>query len=239
MADGTSNTVLTDIGDSETPATDWTAIDGDTVMTNDLTIYRQGTASLKMAVAATADEGDGCTNALASGDQDWTEVAMEFDSGDRQEATVHCLFGGYGGASGQFNCPEGIAVDAGGVVFVAELGDGNGNLLQPKDGHQPGLGAREQLDHHLHHRLGQVQPAVLPGQHPAVQLRLAQRFQGCLGGVGILDLPVMEARPLLISLRGARGDAHRADLAQHLQHQAVVVHCVGIAARRRRGCGRG
>lgn len=73
MANGTTNTVITDIGDSETPATDWTAIDGDTVMSNDTTYYRQGTASLKMAVAQTATAGDGCTNALGSGDQDWTD----------------------------------------------------------------------------------------------------------------------------------------------------------------------
>jgi len=91
MADGTANTVITDIGDSETPATDWTAIDGDTVMSNDTTYYRQGTASLKMAVATTAEAGDGTTNALASGDQDWTDddsVGMwfyadtTFDAGD-------------------------------------------------------------------------------------------------------------------------------------------------------------
>lgn len=67
------HTVTTDIGDSETPATDWTAIDGDTVMTNDSSYYRQGTASLKMAIATTADATDGCTNTLASGDQDWTD----------------------------------------------------------------------------------------------------------------------------------------------------------------------
>lgn len=73
MANGTTNTVLTDIGDSETPATDWTAIDADTVMSNDSSYYRQGTASLKMAIADTADDGDGCTNTLASGDQDWTD----------------------------------------------------------------------------------------------------------------------------------------------------------------------
>ena len=73
MANGTSNTVTVDIGDSETPATDWTAVDGDTTMSNDGTYYRQGTASLKMAVAATADATDGCTNTLASGDQDWTD----------------------------------------------------------------------------------------------------------------------------------------------------------------------
>jgi len=72
MVNGTTNTVITDIGDSETPATDWTAIDADTVMSNDGTYYRQGTASLKMAVAATADATDGCTNALATGDQDWS-----------------------------------------------------------------------------------------------------------------------------------------------------------------------
>lgn len=73
MANGTTNTVLTDIGDSETPATDWTAIDGDTTMSNDSTYYRQGTASLKMAIADTAIAADGCTNALGTGDQDWSD----------------------------------------------------------------------------------------------------------------------------------------------------------------------
>jgi len=93
MANGTTNTVITDIGDSETPATDWTAIDADTVMSDDGTYYRQGTASLKMAIANTADATDGCTNALASGNQNWTDdesVGMWFyadttlDAGDLQ-----------------------------------------------------------------------------------------------------------------------------------------------------------
>lgn len=66
------HTVLTDLND-ETPAGEWTAIDADTVMSNDSSYYRQGTASLKMAIATTADATDGCTNTLASGDQDWTD----------------------------------------------------------------------------------------------------------------------------------------------------------------------
>lgn len=73
MVNGTTNTVIVDIGDSETPATDWTAIDADVVVSNDGTYYRQGTASLKVAVATTADDGDGITNALATGDQNWTD----------------------------------------------------------------------------------------------------------------------------------------------------------------------
>gem|GEM_PF-2131036 len=73
MANGTTNTVITDIGDSQTPATDWTQVDADTTMSNDATYYREGTASLKMAVLTTADEDDGCTNTLASGDQDWSD----------------------------------------------------------------------------------------------------------------------------------------------------------------------
>ncbi len=39
------------------------------------------------------------TNSL-KGSTDWTEVSVEFDSGDRSELLIHCLFGGYGGASG-------------------------------------------------------------------------------------------------------------------------------------------
>ena len=73
MASGVTNTVIVDIGDSETPATDWLAIDADTVMSNDSSFYRQGTASLKMAVATTADATDGATNTLATGNQDWTD----------------------------------------------------------------------------------------------------------------------------------------------------------------------
>jgi putative membrane-bound dehydrogenase-like protein len=34
------------------------------------------------------------------GTRDWTQVSTEFDSGDRSELVIHCLFGGYGGATG-------------------------------------------------------------------------------------------------------------------------------------------
>lgn len=39
------------------------------------------------------------TNAV-KGSADWTQVSTEFDSGDRSELLIHCLFGGYGGATG-------------------------------------------------------------------------------------------------------------------------------------------
>ncbi|NNC89083.1 MAG: c-type cytochrome [Akkermansiaceae bacterium] len=34
------------------------------------------------------------------GTTDWTRVSLTFDSGNRREAVIHCLFGGYGGATG-------------------------------------------------------------------------------------------------------------------------------------------
>ncbi len=34
------------------------------------------------------------------GTTDWTQVSTDFDSGDRSELLIHCLFGGYGGATG-------------------------------------------------------------------------------------------------------------------------------------------
>ena len=73
MVNGATNTVITDIGDSETPATDWTAVDGDVVSSDDTSTYRQGSASLQLAVAVTADATDGVTNALAGGNQNWTD----------------------------------------------------------------------------------------------------------------------------------------------------------------------
>jgi hypothetical protein len=45
------------------------------------------------------------------------------------------------------------------------LGDHLGrDLLQAKDGHQAGVGAGHDLDHHLQDRLRQVHPAIFPGQ---------------------------------------------------------------------------
>lgn len=73
MVNGTSNTVLADIGDSETPASDWPAIDGDVTVSNDSSYFRQGTASLKLVVATSADAGDGITNTVTSGAQDWSD----------------------------------------------------------------------------------------------------------------------------------------------------------------------
>jgi hypothetical protein len=72
MANGTTNTVITDIGDSETPATKWTAIDADVTMSNDSVNYRQGTASLKFAFGTGVDATDGAINTLSSGNQDWS-----------------------------------------------------------------------------------------------------------------------------------------------------------------------
>lgn len=42
----------------------------------------------------------GRTTKGVQGTTDWTELAVEFDAGDDGEAIVHCLFGGYGGATG-------------------------------------------------------------------------------------------------------------------------------------------
>ncbi|MCW1887835.1 ThuA domain-containing protein [Luteolibacter flavescens] len=39
------------------------------------------------------------TNSV-KGTTDWTQVSTEIDSGDRSELLIHCLFGGYGGATG-------------------------------------------------------------------------------------------------------------------------------------------
>jgi mono/diheme cytochrome c family protein len=39
------------------------------------------------------------TNSV-KGNTDWTQVSAEFDSADRSELLIHCLFGGYGSATG-------------------------------------------------------------------------------------------------------------------------------------------
>lgn len=56
----------------DTPAGEWTAIDADVVRTEDASYAREGTKSLKLAIADTADDTDGVTNTLGGGDQDWS-----------------------------------------------------------------------------------------------------------------------------------------------------------------------
>ncbi len=50
-----------------------------------------------------------------SGTQDWKELSMEFDSGNESQILVHCLFGGYGGATGTAYYDD---------VFLTEIGTG-------------------------------------------------------------------------------------------------------------------
>ena len=51
-----------------------------------------------------------------NGTTDWTELSIEFDSGKRTEVLLHCLFGGYGGATGTAYFDD---------VFLHELAGGD------------------------------------------------------------------------------------------------------------------
>jgi putative membrane-bound dehydrogenase-like protein len=53
-----------------------------------------------------------------SGTTDWTELSMEFDSGNQTEVLIHCLFGGYGGADGTAWFDD---------LYLNELGSGDIN----------------------------------------------------------------------------------------------------------------
>ena len=52
-----------------------------------------------------------------SGTSDWKELNVEFNSGNASEALVHCLFGGYGGATGTAYFDD---------VYLNEIGGGGG-----------------------------------------------------------------------------------------------------------------
>ena len=56
----------------DTPAGEWTAHDADCVVSTDTSYYKVGSASLKLAFTDTAADGDGATNALGGGDEDWS-----------------------------------------------------------------------------------------------------------------------------------------------------------------------
>lgn len=70
MANGTTNTQV-NVDDS--PDGEWAQVDADTTITADATYYKAGSTSLKVAFADTAAAGDGATNPLTAGDQDWSD----------------------------------------------------------------------------------------------------------------------------------------------------------------------
>ena len=72
IANGTTSTTNVDFGDSETPNTDWTQTTNVTT-SNESTIFRKGTASLKMVFGASLADTNGANVDFngGSGDQDW------------------------------------------------------------------------------------------------------------------------------------------------------------------------
>jgi putative membrane-bound dehydrogenase-like protein len=75
------------------------------------------------------------TNSI-KGSTDWTRVSTEIDTGDRRELLIHCLFGGYGGASGtvlydDVSLTE-IAGGSGAKGMLASLAAKSGGGADPK-----------------------------------------------------------------------------------------------------------
>jgi uncharacterized protein len=65
--------------------------------------------------------GGAATNAI-SGNNDWTELSVEFTTGNQNRILVHCLFGGYGGSVGtawwdDLSLQEISSDDIGGALF--------------------------------------------------------------------------------------------------------------------------
>ena len=142
-----------------------------------------------------------------------------------------CVRLGEGHGAGHLAAGE-AGQQAGLDFLVGELGDGSRDFLQAKDVHQPGLGARDNLDHHLKDRLGQVQAAVFPREHGPHQLRLHQEIERLLRGGRIGHLAIVIVRPLLVRLGGARRDIGAAQLAQDAQQQLPAIQSIRIVARR-------
>ncbi len=70
IANGTVNTTNTDLS-TETPTTEWSSVNI-TVVLNSTGVFRKGSASLQMIMGLGLNAGDGVSNPLDSGDQDWS-----------------------------------------------------------------------------------------------------------------------------------------------------------------------
>ncbi len=114
---------------------------------------------------------------------------------------------------------------------VADLLQQGGDLLEAVHGHEAALRPGHHLHHHLVDGLGQVQAAVLAGQHGPEELGLAQGIDGVLGGGGIGDLAAVVVGALLVRLGGPGCHALAADLAEDVEHDPVVVDGVRVVAR--------
>ncbi len=116
-------------------------------------------------------------------------------------------------------------------LIIGELGDSGRDFLQAKDVHQPCLGARDDLHHHLKDRLRQVQAAILPGKHGPHELGLHKEVQRLLRCRRIGHLPIVVVRPLLVGLGGPRRHIGAAQLTQDVQQQSPAIRRIRIVAR--------
>ena len=82
------------------------------VRTENLTPVRNGPGAL-------LNVHGGRLTAGVRGTSDWTEVAVEFEAGDDREVIVHCLFGGYGGATGTAYFDDVSLIKIGGGATLA------------------------------------------------------------------------------------------------------------------------
>ncbi len=65
--------------------------------------------------------------AAVTGTKDWTEVSADYESGNATSATIHCLFGGYGGSTGTAYWDD---------VYLMEVGSGGiDSLVMPVAGY--------------------------------------------------------------------------------------------------------
>jgi mono/diheme cytochrome c family protein len=79
---------------------------------------------------------DSKTTAI-SGDKDWTQLSTEFRTGNQTRVLIHCLFGGYGGATGTAYWDD---------VYLHEVGSGDiTSLLEPLASHFSATGPSADL----------------------------------------------------------------------------------------------
>ncbi len=122
------------------------------------------------------------------GTQGWTEVSVEFEAGHDHDAIIHCLFGGYGGATGTAYWDD---------VSLVEIG--SGRTL---------AGAIEALEAYANKPV--IQPMAKVRTHkidPEVHMRGAAVFaKTCIACHGIEGRGVPQAFPPLDGAAWATGD---------------------------------
>lgn len=155
-----------------------------------------------------------------TGTSDWTRVSLEFDSGDRREAVIHCLFGGYGGSTGTAWWDDVSLMKIGGSADLPGQIEALRAYRDAGDEPEETVVDREfEPDPEIHDRGQQIYNQTCIACHGADGSGVPNAFPPLDGSDWVTDEPSLSIRILLHGLSGpveVNGESYNSVMPPHV-----------------------